>query len=214
MIKVSDLDENKKTDSIIRVGIISDTHVPDRVGELHPDVIPFFKELNVNHILHAGDISSPTVIELLEKVAPCTSVKGNRDWFKKENEEIVKYISFNNVRVCLNHGHGSLFFYLADKIPYVLFGYHFERYYRNLKKYIDDATIIVFGHTHQIENRWINNRLFFNSGSAYDSGNDGSGPTIGLIEIGADRSVSGKIIPLRKARWTNTGWVFKENVVI
>ena len=199
-----------KTDQMIRIGVLSDTHVPDRVGELHPDVISVMKSLQVDHILHAGDISSQVVLDQLEIIAPCTSVKGNRDWFKNNQAQFVKFISFNNVKICINHGHGTLFYYLADKIPYFINGYSFERYQKNLEKFCEDALVIVFGHTHQVENRWVNKRLFFNSGSAYDSGNDGSGPTIGLIEIFPDQSVKGSIIPMRKAKWTKTGWIINE----
>ena len=199
-----------KTDQTIRIGVISDTHVPDRVGELHPDVISVMKGLKVDHILHAGDISSQSVVDQLELIAPCTSVRGNRDWFKNNQAQFVKFISFNNVKICINHGHGTIFYYFADKIPYFFTGYNFERYQKNLEKCCEDALVIVFGHTHQVENRWVNNRLFFNSGSAYDSGNDGSGPTIGLLEIFPDQKVKGSIIPLRKAKWTKTGWIINE----
>jgi putative phosphoesterase len=204
------LDELSFGKNVMRIGVITDSHVPDRVGALHPDVLASFRELAVQHIIHAGDISSPQVLDQLEQVAPCTSVKGNRDYFKKQKEEVVKYLSFNNVKICINHGQGNLLQYAADKIPYILMGYRFERYYPILKKDMADANIIVFGHTHQIENRWINNKLFFNSGSAYDRGNDGAGPTIGLIQIGSDQSIEAKIIPLRKAKWTKTGWIFED----
>jgi len=199
-----------KNDQTIRIGVISDTHIPDRVGKLHPDVITTFINLQIDHILHAGDISSQIVLEELEEIAPCTSVKGNRDWFKDGDTQFVKFLSFNNVKICINHGHGKLFYYLADKIPYFLTGYTFERYQKNLEKCCEDASVIVFGHTHQVENRWVNKRLYFNSGSAYDSGNDGSGPTIGLLEIFPDQSIKGSIIPLRKAKWKKTGWIFTE----
>jgi uncharacterized protein len=56
----------------MRIGIISDTH-----GLLRPEAI---KQLaGADHIIHAGDIGAPEVIEGLRKIAPTTAVKGNID---------------------------------------------------------------------------------------------------------------------------------------
>ena len=120
------------------------------------------------------------------------------------------YMQMNKYSIEKREKLANTIIYFADKIPYFISGYSFERYQKNLEKCYEDALVIVFGHTHQIENRWVNNRLFFNSGSAYDSGNDGSGPTVGIIEIFPDQSVKGSIIPLRKAKWTKTGWIINE----
>ena len=56
----------------MKIGIMSDTH-----GLLREEV----KEglAGVDHIIHAGDIDVPEVIEALEKKAPLTVVKGNAD---------------------------------------------------------------------------------------------------------------------------------------
>ncbi|MBW6475409.1 MAG: metallophosphoesterase family protein, partial [Anaerolineaceae bacterium] len=51
---------------VVRIGVLSDTHIPDRVGALHPDILPAFKEMGVELIIHAGDISSPVVLRQLE----------------------------------------------------------------------------------------------------------------------------------------------------
>jgi putative phosphoesterase len=56
----------------MRIGIISDTH-----GLLRPAAI---KQLAVaDHIIHAGDIGAPEVIEGLRRIAPTTAVKGKID---------------------------------------------------------------------------------------------------------------------------------------
>jgi putative phosphoesterase len=52
--------------------LISDTH-----GLLRPQVLRLLA--GVDHILHAGDIGSPTVLEALQGLAPVTCVRGNTD---------------------------------------------------------------------------------------------------------------------------------------
>ena len=47
------------------IGLISDTHIPDRARELPKNVISSFE--NVDLILHAGDLTSTKVIDELEQ---------------------------------------------------------------------------------------------------------------------------------------------------
>ena len=64
---------------MIRLGVISDTHIPDRARRLNERVIPVFREAGVSAILHAGDVSTPRVLKQLEEVAPVYATRGNRD---------------------------------------------------------------------------------------------------------------------------------------
>lgn len=66
------------------IGLISDTH-----GFLDPSIAAVFK--GVHHILHAGDIGSPEIIDQLENIAPVTAVLGNNDnldWRYRELEVV------------------------------------------------------------------------------------------------------------------------------
>ena len=56
----------------MRVGIISDTH-----GLLRPE--PIRHLAGTDHIIHAGDIGAPEVIEGLRRIAPTTAIRGNID---------------------------------------------------------------------------------------------------------------------------------------
>jgi uncharacterized protein len=56
----------------LRVGLISDTH-----GLLRPQVVSFLE--GSDHIIHAGDIGGPDILENLERIAPVTAVRGNND---------------------------------------------------------------------------------------------------------------------------------------
>ncbi len=54
------------------VGVISDTH-----GLLRPEAVEFLR--GSEHIIHAGDIGSPEIVPILEKIAPVTAIRGNID---------------------------------------------------------------------------------------------------------------------------------------
>lgn len=56
----------------MRIGVISDTH-----GLLRPEAVELLS--GVDHIVHAGDIGRPEVIDALRRLAPVTAVRGNVD---------------------------------------------------------------------------------------------------------------------------------------
>ena len=56
----------------MRIGLISDTH-----GLLRPEALQALA--GVEHIIHAGDIGGPEVIEALRNIAPVDAVRGNND---------------------------------------------------------------------------------------------------------------------------------------
>jgi uncharacterized protein len=56
----------------MRIGVISDTH-----GLLRPEAVELLR--GVDHIVHAGDIGRPEVLQALRAIAPVTAVRGNVD---------------------------------------------------------------------------------------------------------------------------------------
>jgi len=61
--------------SSVRVGLISDTHIPEARAELWPQA---FRALDgVDCILHGGDIHDLVVLDQLAEVAPLWSARGN-----------------------------------------------------------------------------------------------------------------------------------------
>ena len=56
----------------MRIGLVSDTH-----NLLRPEVLDFLR--GSDHIVHAGDICGPQVLEALAPLAPLTVVRGNND---------------------------------------------------------------------------------------------------------------------------------------
>ena len=123
---------------LMQIGIISDRH-----GLLRPEAI---KQLaRADHIIHAGDIGAPEVIEGLRKIAPTTAVRGNIDvgaWAKDYP--------------------GTELVVLGGRAFYVL---------HNLKEItLDPAAsgfdIVVSGHSHRPKIETKKGVLYVNPGSA------------------------------------------------
>jgi putative phosphoesterase len=55
-----------------RIGLIADTH-----GLLRPEALDYLA--GSDHIVHAGDIGGPELLERLAAIAPLTVVRGNND---------------------------------------------------------------------------------------------------------------------------------------
>lgn len=189
------------------IGVLSDTHIPDRVGDLHPDILPIFREHQVDLIIHAGDISTPDVLQRLEDVAPVQAVRGNRDWWRIRYLPTIKEIRIKEAMIVITHGYGNLISYFWDKLPYWIFGYRYERFVRKFSKLEQNFDVIIFGHSHRPENRWVDGRLFFNPGSAYDQVHKDQGPSIGLIEIDDSPSIRSEIVHLTPMKWHKSQWI-------
>ena len=100
------------------LGVIADTHIPDRTRHLNPAILPIFQDAGVDAILHAGDISSPDVLQILQEVAPVYAVKGNRDWLLLRHLPHSQVRAFDGVNLVLEHGHGVWQNYVVDKFHY------------------------------------------------------------------------------------------------
>ena len=56
----------------MKIGIISDTH-----GLLRPEAVAALE--GSQHILHAGDVGHPEILDALARIAPVTAIRGNID---------------------------------------------------------------------------------------------------------------------------------------
>ncbi len=180
------------------IGVVADTHIPDRSPQLPRGLLPSLKEAKVALILHAGDISVPSVLETLKQVAPVVAVRGNRDILMRKALPLVVSIRIGGTEIGLTHGHGSLGRYLVDKIRHLRNGYRIEDYRGYLRDLFPEAQAIVFGHTHHPEARVDpDGVLLFNPGAASKPFFPGTYPSYGLLTIAHDGRVKGHIIPLR-----------------
>lgn len=192
--------------AILTVGVVSDTHMPDRAHALHPKLIPDLKSARVDQILHAGDISTPTAIEELETVAPVTAVRGNRDWAFVNTLPVIRNVNLAGVLAVLLHGHGGFFDYWRIKSRVLLKGYSFSTFRPVLERARQGSQIVIFGHSHVAENRWIDGVLYFNPG-AVSMTYDQQRASYGIIKINTNGAIDAKIYPLEGYTIRGREWV-------
>ncbi len=194
-IKIDDI-SSPPGGTVIKLGVVADTHVPDKARVLHPGVIPVLRQAGVSAILHAGDISSPGVLTALGEIAPVYAVLGNRDWFLLRNLPLHQTLAVDGVVVGLTHSHGGLRNYIIGKFQYIAEGYNLERFKPRLLTTFPDADVIVFGHTHRPLIRRADGKLFFNPGTTCASDKRDDPPSVGILTINPGGRVSAEIVSL------------------
>lgn len=136
---------------MVRIGVLSDTHVPTRAKALPPVLFEAFR--GVAMILHAGDLTTRDVLDELEAIAPVHAVRGNVD--PPEVARLLparRVIEVEGVKIGLIHGDGPS----RAKTPE-----------RALKAF-DGVQCVVFGHTHIPLCERRGGVLLFNPGSPTD----------------------------------------------
>jgi putative phosphoesterase len=137
----------------MKIGVISDTHIPERAKAIPVAVLEEFKSADM--IIHAGDLVEALVIDSLQ--AACRDVRivrGNMDSCGvKERFPEKEIIKVGNFKIAVMHGFGppaNLIELLAEVF----------------KKEAPD--IVIFGHSHAALSEKIDNTLYFNPGSPTD----------------------------------------------
>ena len=103
-------------------------------------------------------------------------------------------LEYGGVQIGMAHGHKNFLLYLKEKFDVRLRGYRLDLYLPYLLKIFPDADVILFGHSHAVENRRVNGKLLFNAGSAsmyYEN----TPPSLGFLHI-SEQQVRGEIIYL------------------
>jgi len=125
----------------MRIGLISDTHLPSSIREPWPEVAQAFSQVDL--ILHAGDIVTPRILDWLEDIAPVLAALGNND-FGLDDPRVkpVQVLDVEGWRLGLIHD--------------VTSGVHFKR----------PVDIVVSGHTHYERLTHLDGVVHVNPGSA------------------------------------------------
>jgi len=136
------------------IGVISDTH-----GLLRPEAVAALQA--VDHILHAGDVGDPAILETLRAVAPLTAIRGNVDTAGPcARLSATEFIELAGHNLYMVHD-------LADL---------------DLDPVAANVSVVISGHSHKPKIEHRKGILYFNPGSA--------GPrrfslpiSLGLLEI-------------------------------
>ena len=124
--------------AVSTIGVISDTH-----GLVRPEALEALR--GSEHIIHAGDMGDPAILERLSVLAPVTAVRGNVDsggWARKIPRTDVLEISGFSIYVLHN---------LAEL---------------DLKPEAAGFAAVIYGHSHIPRQEFKNGVLYFNPGSA------------------------------------------------
>ena len=178
------------------LGVLADTHVPDRVPELDMRLLEAFRQARVAAILHAGDVSVPRVLDQLRELAPVYAVRGNRDILRLGNLPLRVELTLNGVKIGMSHGHGTFSRYMIDKLHRAIKGRLVERYLTRMLDEFPLADVIVFGHLHVPCNFHLQGKLILNPGSTSYPWPRHAPPTFALLHIDVDQPPRGEIITL------------------
>ncbi len=184
----------------ITLGVIADTHVPDRSRALPPAVCEIFERVGVQAILHAGDFSSRTVFEQLSRIAPVYGVRGNRDIWVMRHLPRTRILAFGGVRIGMIHGHGSFWEYLNDKRIFYTRGIGISVFEQRVLDAFSGrgVDVVIFGHIHTPVNRRVaDGRLLFNPGTTSTPLYPHQPRTLGLLHI-RDGQARGEVVNITR----------------
>jgi putative phosphoesterase len=135
----------------MRLALITDTHLPALIrslDELGPECAGLLR--GVDLILHAGDVTAPSMLDWLEQFAPVLAARGNNDDFTDLRLRPRQYVEIDGWRIGMAHD-------LAPEMRpmRVLRDAHFS----------GPLEIMVSGHTHLERIRQGHGMVLVNSGS-------------------------------------------------
>src|SRR6266436_1261124 len=140
--KTDESAENEKH-MIRKIGVISDTHIPE-FKQLPPVIWEYFD--GVERIIHAGDLSVLSVIAELKTISPVTAVQGNI-----EEEEVVRKLPIKR-EIMVGNCHIGIVHILGDSRNRT----HITR------QEFPTTRMVIFGHSHIPWNEEHNGQLLFN----------------------------------------------------
>jgi len=149
----------------MRVGVISDTHVPTAARSLPPVVFEIFKHVDL--ILHAGDILDLSVLDELRTIAPVEAVAGNMD-----DSEVHLKLPYKKIlplgvfQIGLIHGK-----------------YKIDIQREMIRREFDEIDLIVYGHSHTPFWGKVHGVHYLNPGSPTDK-RHAPYNSVALLEVG------------------------------
>lgn len=149
----------------MKIGVISDTHIPIFAKDLPKKVREYFKDCDL--IIHAGDFTRKIAMDKLQELAETKAVWGNMD-----SDELKKLlpekliIEAEGKKIGVFHGKGT-----GKKVL------------ESVKQaFSEKMDVIIFGHSHVPVNIVEGGTLFFNPGSAGDMVFSGQ-RSFGIIDV-------------------------------
>jgi putative phosphoesterase len=157
----------------MRIGIVSDTHLPNLIrtlDELGPEPARFFSSVDL--ILHSGDLTSPMVLDWLERFAPVVCTTGNNDPIADQRCQECHIMEVHGWRLGMVHSLRRGFRPVSE----------LQRLFPT------PVDIMVAGDTHQERLEYRDGVVVLNSGSpTFPQHKDLRLGTVGLLELAPHR---------------------------
>lgn len=177
----------------MKIGVIADTHIPERKRILPSRVLDIFSSVEI--VLHAGDITGIQLLQQLqEQVSLTFAVYGDADPPEVRNFlQELQVLEFGGRRVGLIHGQRDSGTEFRAKLNrWIRRDPYNPEYIEYLLSRFADVDAIVFGHTHVPYAKTHNGIFFFNPGSIIPYRGV---PSVGLLEIDG-RGIRGRVLPI------------------
>ena len=132
-----------------RVGLVADSHVGEYLDEMPEAVFEALEGCDV--ILHAGDLSVPSVLDDLDRLAPVVAVRGDHDRLGDRSLPRDAIIQIAGHRIGLSHGDRAYALDLATVVCHLALrrrsawraGLH-----GSLLRRVGSVDCLVYGHWH------------------------------------------------------------------
>ncbi len=193
----------------MRIGLISDTHIPESRVELWPQVFDAFA--GVDAILHAGDIHEVGLLDELAAVAPLWAARGNGEDGSggrpvQPDHPLLREawaLEFEGVSIGLVHDMP-----IPEAPPHLTVERAMGRYFGRT-----DLDVVVYGHSHVEAVDEVGGALCVNPGSpTYPHNLETQLGTVGFLEIAEGRAEASiwqltetGIEPFNWTRWRRRG---------
>src|SRR5688500_13045759 len=132
----------------MKVAVVADTHTRGMTRTIPMGAWPYLE--TADHILHAGDVVDPVVLDELQTLAPTTAVMGNcdamdvREWGATDEVEL----ELGGIRIAMLHDSGPK-----------------KNRWERMRERFPNARVVVFGHSHIPHNEDRDGLLLYNPGS-------------------------------------------------
>ncbi|XOV87756.1 MAG: metallophosphoesterase family protein [Pseudomonadota bacterium] len=171
----------------MKVGLISDTHIPEAMPALWPQVFDLFAD--VACILHAGDIHDIGVIDQLHEIAPTYAARGNGDdgsggrSAQPEDPRLKDtwLLELNGFQVGLTH-----YVPMPEMPPHLTVSRWVDRLFPGQK-----PDVLIYGDTHVEQIDLIDGVLCVNPGSpTFPHNLNAQLGTIGFLDLSGHRPIA------------------------
>lgn len=163
-----------------RIGLVSDTHIPESQRELWPQVYKAFE--GVDYIFHGGDVHDLALLDTFEQIAPIYCARGNGEDGTggrpvQPEDARVRYswvLNLENLKIGLTH-----YISVENEGPNFTLQKSLDMYFEG-----DTLDVIVFGDTHVELIKEVDGILCVNPGSpTYPHNYDTTYGTIGFLDL-------------------------------